>query len=48
MSQVEKNKIVSFHYTLRDKETGEVIESSEGGWTAGDLPRRLPGDNAGS
>jgi len=33
MSQsVEKNTVVSFHYTLKDKETQEVIESSrEGG-----------------
>ncbi len=31
MSQVEKNKVVSFHYTLKDKETGEVIESSKEG-----------------
>ncbi len=33
MSQsVEKNTVVSFHYTLKDKETGSVIESSrEGG-----------------
>ncbi|EDP75703.1 peptidylprolyl isomerase [Hydrogenivirga sp. 128-5-R1-1] len=30
MSQsVEKNAVVSFHYTLKDKETGEVIESSK-------------------
>ena len=29
MSKVEKNKVVSFNYTLRDKETGEVIDSSE-------------------
>ncbi len=25
---VEKNAVVSFHYTLKDKETGSVIESS--------------------
>lgn len=25
---VEKNTVVSFHYTLKDKETGSVIESS--------------------
>lgn len=30
MSQsVEKNTVVSFHYTLKDKETGAVIESSK-------------------
>jgi FKBP-type peptidyl-prolyl cis-trans isomerase SlyD len=29
MSQsVEKNKVVSFHYVLKDKETGNLIESS--------------------
>ncbi len=27
--QVEKNKVVTFNYTLRDKETGEVIDSSQ-------------------
>ncbi len=26
--QVEKNTVVSFHYTLRDGETGDVLESS--------------------
>ncbi len=26
--QVEKRKVVTFHYTLKDKETGKVIESS--------------------
>jgi len=26
--QVEKNTVVSFHYTLKDKETGSLIESS--------------------
>ena len=32
MSQsVEKNTVVSFHYTLKDKETGSVIESSKEG-----------------
>ncbi|RLJ70764.1 FKBP-type peptidyl-prolyl cis-trans isomerase SlyD [Hydrogenivirga caldilitoris] len=32
MSQsVEKNAVVSFHYTLKDKETGSVIESSKEG-----------------
>jgi len=32
MSQsVEKNAVVSFHYTLKDKETGNVIESSKEG-----------------
>lgn len=31
-NSVEKNRIVSFHYTLKDKETGSLIESSrEGG-----------------
>ncbi|WP_457600969.1 FKBP-type peptidyl-prolyl cis-trans isomerase [Hydrogenivirga sp.] len=30
MSQsVEKNTVVSFHYTLKDKETGSIIESSK-------------------
>ncbi|NPA41923.1 MAG: peptidylprolyl isomerase [Aquificae bacterium] len=30
MSQtVEKNTVVSFHYTLKDKETGSLIESSK-------------------
>ncbi len=28
---VEKNTVVSFHYTLKDKETGSVIESSKEG-----------------
>ncbi len=28
VQSVEKNAIVSFHYTLKDKETGNVIESS--------------------
>ncbi len=26
---VSKNKVVTFHYTLRDKETGEVLDSSQ-------------------
>jgi len=28
---VEKNAVVSFHYTLKDKETGSVLESSKEG-----------------
>ncbi|HIC97400.1 MAG TPA: peptidylprolyl isomerase [Aquificaceae bacterium] len=28
MQKVEKNTFVSFHYTLKDKESGSVIESS--------------------
>ncbi len=27
--KAEKNKVVTFHYTLRDKETGEVLDSSQ-------------------
>ncbi len=30
---VERNTVVSFHYTLKDKETGSVIESSREGDT---------------
>jgi FKBP-type peptidyl-prolyl cis-trans isomerase SlyD len=26
--KVEKNKVVKFHYTLKDKETGEILDSS--------------------
>ena len=26
--QVSKDKIVTFHYTLKDKESGEIIDSS--------------------
>ncbi|MEO0138737.1 MAG: peptidylprolyl isomerase [candidate division WOR-3 bacterium] len=26
--QIEKDKVVTFHYVLKDKETGEVIDSS--------------------
>ncbi|RUM59739.1 MAG: peptidylprolyl isomerase [Persephonella sp.] len=29
MAKVEKNKVVKFHYTLKDKETGEVLDSSQ-------------------
>ena len=29
MAKVKKNKVVKFHYTLRDKETGEVLDSSQ-------------------
>ena len=29
MAKVEKNKVVTFHYTLKDKETGEVLDSSQ-------------------
>lgn len=29
MAQVDKNKVVTFNYTLRDKETGEVLDSSQ-------------------
>ncbi|NPA54361.1 MAG: peptidylprolyl isomerase [Aquificae bacterium] len=27
--KAESNKVVTFHYTLRDKETGEVLDSSQ-------------------
>ena len=29
MAKVEKNKVVKFHYTLKDKETGEILDSSQ-------------------
>lgn len=29
MAQVDKNKVVTFNYTLKDKETGEVLDSSQ-------------------
>ncbi len=29
MAQVDKNTVVTFNYTLKDKETGEVLDSSQ-------------------